>query len=110
MLEGVSPEGNGVLLRLHFRDSLVTGSYRAVSPGDTSAPAAVVAVRYLLRDTPRAFFFDTGSVQVRHDGDKISGRAAGSGTESGIRTRTHIQYHDVALGARTDTVPCRFEL
>jgi hypothetical protein len=109
LLQGVSPEGNGVLLRLHFRDSLVTGAYRAVAPGDTSAPAAVVAVRYLLRDTPHAFFFDSGAVQVRRAGDKISGRADGTASESGIRTPTLIQYRDVALPERTDTVPCRFE-
>jgi hypothetical protein len=109
LLEGVSPEGNGVLLRLHFRDSLVTGAYRAVAPGDTSVPAAVVALRYLLRDTPHVFFFDSGAVQVRREGDKISGRADGSGTESGIRTPTHIKYQDVALAARSDTMPCRFE-
>ena len=82
---------------------------RPKSIGDTTSPAAVVAVRYLLRDAARAFFFDSGAVQVRRERDKISGRADGSGTESGIRTRTHIQYHDVALPPPTDTVPCTFQ-
>ena len=106
LLEAVSPEGNGVLIRLHSRDSLGAGSYRAVPPGDTTAPGAVVAVRYLLRDAPHAFLFDSGAVQVRRERDKISGRADGSGSESGIRTPTHIEYRDVALPAPTDTVPC----
>jgi hypothetical protein len=110
LVEAVSPEGNGVLLRLHYRDSLVTGSYPVVTPGDSTTAGAVVAVRYLLRDTPHAFFFDSGAVRVRRGrgGDKISGSADGSGTESGIRTPTRIQYHDLALPARTDTVPCTF--
>ena len=110
LVEAMSPEGNGVLLRLHYRDSLVTGSYRVVTPGDSTTAGALVAVRYLLRDTPHAFFFDSGAVQVRRGrgGDRISGSAAGSGTENGIRTPTRIQFHDVALPAHTDTVPCTF--
>jgi hypothetical protein len=102
----VSPEGSGVLVRLHYRDSLVTARYRVVVPGDTTAPGAVVAVRYLLRDAAHGLFFDSGTVQVHRERDKISGQADGSGVESGIRTPTHIQYHDVTLPARTDTVPC----
>jgi len=109
LLEAVSPEGNGVLLRLHFHDTLVAAAYPVVAPGDTTSPAAVVAVRYLLRDAARAFFFDSGAVQVRRERDKISGRADGSGTASGIRTPTHIQYHDVAVPPPTDTVPCMFQ-
>ncbi|PYP56774.1 MAG: hypothetical protein DMD40_10035 [Gemmatimonadetes bacterium] len=110
LVEAMSPEGNGVLLRLHYRDSLVTGSYPVVTPGDSTTAGAVVVVRYLLRDTPHAFFFDSGAVQVRRarGGDKISGSADGSGTENGIRTPTRILYHDVALPAHTDTVPCTF--
>ena len=109
LLEAVSAEGNGVLVRLHFRDSLVTASYPVVVPGDTTALGAVVALRYLLRDAPRGFFFDSGAVQIRRAGDRISGRADGTGVETGIRTPTHVEYHDVLLPARTDTVPCRFQ-
>lgn len=105
----MSPEGSGVLVRLHFRDSFVTASYPVVVPGDTTAPGAVVALRYLLRDTPHGFFFDSGAVQIRRERDNISGRADGSGVETGIRTPTHIEYRDVPLPARTDTVPCRFQ-
>lgn len=108
LVEAVSPEGYGVLLRLHYRDSLVSGTYPVVTPGDSTTVGALVAVRYLMRETPRAFFFDSGTVQVRRGRDKISGSADGSGTESGIRTPTRIQYDDVALPARTDTVTCRF--
>jgi len=108
LLEGVIPEGNGVLVRLHFRDSLVSATYPVVVPDDPTTPGAVVAVRYLLRETPHAFFFDSGAVQVRRERAKISGRANGTGIESGIRTPTQIQYYDVALPARTDTAPCAF--
>jgi len=97
-----------VLVRLHFRDSLVSSSYPVVPPGDTTAPGAVVAVRYLLRDATHALTFDSGAVQVRREGDRVSGRADGSGIENAIRTPTHILYHDVSLPARTDTVPCTF--
>ena len=98
-----------MLVGLHVRDSLVAGLYPVVVPGDPTAPGAVVAVRYLLRDAPHAFFFDSGAVQVRRERDKISGRADGSGVETGIRTPTHIEYHGVALPAPTDTVPCTFQ-
>jgi len=108
LLEAVSPEGNGVLLRLHYRDSLMAASYPIVTPGDSTTAGALVAVRYLLRDTPHGFFFDSGAVHVRRGRDKISGSADGSGIESGIRTPTRIQFHGVALPARTDTVPCSF--
>jgi hypothetical protein len=109
LLEGIIPEGNGVLIRFHFRDSLVTASYPVVVPDDPTTPGAVVAVRYLLRETPRAFFFDSGAVQVRRERTKISGRADGTGSESGIRTPTQIEYHDVSLPTRPDTVPCNFQ-
>src|SRR4051812_26928090 len=47
LLQAMGPEGSGVLVRVHSRDSLGSGSYRVVIPGDTTAPTAVVAVRYL---------------------------------------------------------------
>ena len=117
LLEAVSPEGSGVLVLLQFRDSLVSSSYpvvapgdpTAVAPGDPTAPGAVVAVRYLVRDVTHAFFFDSGAVQVRRERDRISGRADGSGIENAIRTPTRIQYRDVRLPERTDTMPCSFE-
>jgi hypothetical protein len=108
LLEAVSPEGNGVLVRLQYRDSLVNATYPVVVPGDTTAPGAVVAVRYLLRDVTHAFFFDTGAVEVHRERKALSGRADGSGIENAVRTHTHFQYHDVPLPAHTDTVPCSF--
>jgi hypothetical protein len=109
LLEALSPEGNGVLVRLHFRDSLVSASYPVVVPGDTTSPRAVVAVRYQIRDVSHVFTFDSGAVEVRREGKKVSGRADGSGIENAIHTPTHIRYHDVALPAPTDTVPCAFQ-
>jgi len=104
----VSPEGSGVLMRLHYRDSLVTASYPIVIPGDTTTPGAMVAVRYLLRDVGHAFFFDTGSVQVRREGATIGGQIQGSGIENAIRTPTRIEYHDVPLPLPSDSVSCAY--
>jgi len=112
LLEAVSPEGSGVLVRLRYRDSLVTATYRIIVPRDTTTPGATVAVRYLLRDVAHAFFFDTGSVQIRREGGrrggsaKISGLIEGSGIENAIRTPTRIEYHDVRLAPPADTVSC----
>jgi len=108
LLEAVSPEGNGVLMLLHFRDSLVSASYPAVAPGDTTAPGAVVTVRYLNRDVSRGFFFDTGAVLVRREAGRLGGHLQGSGIESGIRTPTRIQFRDVPLPLPADTASCAF--
>ena len=105
----MSPEGSGVLVRLHFRDSLVSGSYPVIAPGDTTAPGAVVAVRYLLRDASHGFFYDTGAVQLRLAAGKIAGHIQGSGTETGIHTPTRIDYRDIPLPLVTDTMPCSFQ-
>lgn len=108
LLEAVSPEGSGVLVRLRYRDSLVTATYPIIVPRDTTTPGATVAVRYLLRDVAHAFFFDSGTVQLRREGGsaKISGRIEGSGIENAIRTPTRIEYHDVRLAPPADTVSC----
>ncbi|OLC06066.1 MAG: hypothetical protein AUH41_13700 [Gemmatimonadetes bacterium 13_1_40CM_66_11] len=106
VLEAMSPEGSGVLVHLRYRDSVVTAAYRIAVPGDTTAPGATVAVRYLLREAGHAFFFDTGTVEVRRDGAKVGGRIQGSGIENAIRTPTRIEYRDVPLPRPTDTVPC----
>lgn len=111
LVEAVSPEGSGVLVRLRYRDSLVGASYRVVPPGDTSSPppTATVMVRYLLRDAARTFSFDSGAVLLRREGGKISGRIQGSGIESGIRTPTRIDYHDVPPPSSTDTISCALQ-
>src|SRR5258706_7913229 len=92
LLEAVNPEGSGVLVRLHFRDSLVSGSYPVLAPGDTTTPGAVVAVRYLLRDASHGFYFDTGAVQVRLEAGKDSGeiQQAGQGTGRDAATRAGL--------------------
>ena len=105
----MSPEGSGVLMRLHYRDSLATATYPIVVPSDTTTPGAMVAVRYLLRDVGRSFFFDSGSVELRRDGRKIGGRIQGSGIENAIRTPTRIEYHDVSLAAESDTISCAYQ-
>jgi hypothetical protein len=107
LVEAASTGGSGVLVRLHYRDSLVPASYRIVMPGDTTSPAATVTVRYLLRDVVHTFNFDTGAVEVRRQGRQIGGHIQGSGIENAIRTPTRIDYHDVS--PPTDTVPCAFQ-
>ena len=109
LLEGVTPEGSGVLMRLRYRDSLVSGTYPIVVPADTTTLGAAVALRYLLRDVAHAFFFDSGSVELRRDGAKIDGRIRGSGIENGIRAPTRIEYHDVSLPHQSDTVSCAYQ-
>jgi hypothetical protein len=105
LLEAVSPEGSGVLLRLRYADSLITDSVLVVGPADTlMTPAATVAVRYFLRDAPHGVVLDSGQALVRRDRDQIGVRVEGSGLENAIRTPAQIEFHDVPLG--TDTVAC----
>jgi hypothetical protein len=108
LLEAESPEGSGVLVRLRYRDSLTSDSLPVVVPGDTAlVPAATVAVRYLIRDTPHAFVLDSGRVIVRLERARISANIAGSGLENANRTPARIEFRDVPLA--TDTVPCHLE-
>jgi hypothetical protein len=106
LLQGLSPDGSGVLVHLNHPDSVVAGSYRVVSPGDTSGPSAIVAVRYQLREAAHSFAADSGTVEVRLTGGKLSGGIQVTGIESGIRTPTRIEYHDIPLPAPADTVSC----
>jgi len=106
LLQALSPEGSGVLVHLRHPDSVVAGRYRVVPPGDTTVPTAVVAVRYQLRETSHSFAADSGSVEVRINGKKISGLMQVTGIESGIRTPTRIEYHDIPSPAPADTVSC----
>ena len=110
LLEAASPQGIGVLMHLHFGDSLVAGSYAITAPGDSvTVPGAAVAVRYLVRDVARGFAIDSGSVHVQHDDGAISAHIEGSGLENAIRTPAWIDFRDVPLSAPSDTVPCRYQ-
>jgi hypothetical protein len=108
LLESVSPEGSGVLLRLRYGDSLISDSFPIVVPGDTaSVPAAVVAIRFFVRDVPRGYVLDSGTVHVRREGNKITARTDGVGVENAIRIPARLEYRDVPIG--TDTVPCNHQ-
>ena len=108
LLQAVGPEGSGVLLRVRYRDSLVSDSYPVAIPSDIGkVPAAIVAVRYFIREAPHSFAVDSGKVYVRREGAKISARIEGSGLENAIRTPTRIEYRDVPL--RADTVTCGYQ-
>ncbi|HUC40588.1 MAG TPA: hypothetical protein VMR92_07115 [Gemmatimonadales bacterium] len=109
VLEALGPEGNGVLVRLHYRDSLAPVSYPVIMPGDTTAPGAAVAVRYQLREVGHSFAADSGTVEVHRSGDELAGRMQLTGIENGIRTPTRIEFHDVPLPAPADTMSCAFQ-
>jgi hypothetical protein len=108
LLDAVSPQGNGVLARLHFSgDSLSAGSYAITAPGDSiTVPGAQVAVRYLLREVAHAFAIDSGSVEVRLSEGAITTHVTGTGLENAIHTPAWIDFRDVPLSPRSDTVPC----
>ncbi len=107
LLEAIDPEGSGVLVRLRYGDSLISDSFPIVSPGDTApVPAATVAIRYFIRDTPRGYSLDSGRVHLRRTGDKLDARAEGKGLENAIRIPAQAEYRDVPIG--TDTVPCSY--
>jgi hypothetical protein len=110
LLDAVSPQGRGVLVRLRYGDSLVAGDYAVTAPGDSlTVPGAQVAVRYLVREVTHGFAVDSGSVQVRRSGAAISVRIVGSGLENAIRTPTWIDFWDVPLTPTADTVPCEYQ-
>jgi len=105
LLQAVSPEGPGVLLRLRYRDSLVSDSFPVVSAADTATvPAALVAVRYFNHETPHAVVLESGMVRVQRRRSTVSARVQGSALENAIRTPTRIEFEDVPL--RGDTVTC----
>jgi hypothetical protein len=108
LLESLSPEGSGVLLTLRYRDSLTSDSFPIVPPSDiTALPAAVVAIRFFIHDTPRGFALDSGTVHVRRDGNMIAARGGGVGIANAIRIAARIEYQDVPIG--TDGVPCTYQ-
>lgn len=108
LLEAVSPEGSGVLLRLRYRDSLVSDSFPIVMPDAIAAvPGAIVVVRYFLRDAPHGIVLDSGTARVTRERRRISARIEGSALENAIRQRARIEFRDVPFS--TDTVPCTYE-
>jgi hypothetical protein len=110
LLEAISPQGRGVLVRLNFADSLIVGPYPITAPGDSiTVPGAQVAVRYLNREVAHGFTIDSGSVEVQRTGGTITTHIKGTGLENAIRTPTWIDFQEVPLAPATDTVTCRYE-
>jgi hypothetical protein len=105
MLQGISPSGEGILIRLRFPDSLTAGSYPLRGPGDTATPGSIGAIRYLLRDVPHAFVLDSGAFRVERGRTSMSAQARTSGLENAVRVHATIEFRDVPL--LSDTVPCR---
>jgi hypothetical protein len=107
LLEALHPEGSGVLVRVRYRDSLTSDSLPIVQPDDTAAvPAAVVGIRFFMRDAPHTYSLDSGRVHLQRQGRNIRVSAAGIGVENAIRVRAQFESRDVPLG--TDTVPCAY--
>lgn len=107
LIEALTPDGSGVLVRLRYRDSLTSDSFPILMPSDTGAPTgAVVALRFFQRDTPRSYTLDSGRVHIRRSGDAISVRSTGGGVESAIRIRAHIESRDIPIGR--DSVSCNY--
>lgn len=107
LIESLTPEGSGVLVRLRYPDSLTSDSFPILLPGDTSvATSAVVAVRFFQHDTPRSYALDSGRVQVRRSDDAISVKGTGVGVESAIRIRAQIESRDIPIGR--DSVSCNY--
>ena len=108
LIESVSPEGIGVLVRLRYAgDSLTSDSFPILTPQDTSAAVgAVVALRFLQRDTPRSYALDSGRVDVRRTGDAISLKSIGTGVESAIRIRVQVVSRDIPIGP--DSISCKY--
>ena len=105
LLQAASPEGSGVLIRLRYRDSLMSDSFPVVSADDAATtPAAVVAVRYFVHETLHSFVMDSGLVHVRRDRGAVSARVQGSGLENAIRTPSRVEFE--AMPLRADTVTC----
>jgi hypothetical protein len=107
LIESLSPEGSGLLVRLRYGDSLTSDSLPIVVPQDTAAtPAAVIGIRFFLHDTPHGYSLDSGRVRVERDGSRVRVTGFGRGVESAIRITAELSTRDVPIG--TDTVPCDF--
>lgn len=109
LLEGADERGNGVLVRLHYGDSLTTGAFRFIALGDSITPrGANVAVRYMKDAVAHGLGLDTGAVDVTATGRALAARVRGSGLESGVRVGLDAAYAGVPFPP-ADTVPCGFE-
>jgi len=107
LLESVSPWGNGILVRLRYGDSLASGTYAVISPGDTTTRGASVGLRYMVRDVAHSVTEDSGSVEVRRGTRQFDALAKGWGLDRTVRVPITAEYTGVPL--RADTVPCRYE-
>lgn len=107
LLESLSPDGSGVLVRIRYRDSLASDALPIVIPDDTTTvPAAIVALRFFLHDASRGYSLDSGRVDLVRQGSNVRVSLSGTGVESAIRLRARVESRDVPIG--TDTVSCAY--
>ena len=105
LLQGISPDGQGVLVRLRFADSLVSGAYPLRGPGDTTTPGSIGAIRYQVRDVTHSFELDSCAFEVTRGRNEISARATTSGLENAVRVHATVEMRDLPI--LSDTIPCR---
>jgi hypothetical protein len=105
VLEALSTSGEGILVRLRYRDSLTSGAYPFRAPGDSPAPGAVAAIRYQVGGVPHTVLLDSGSFDVERSGRSLTARTQASGLENAVRLHATVEFRDVA--ERADSIACR---
>lgn len=100
--------GNGALVWLRPRDSMVS-EFPVIGVRDTiTRPAAVVAVRYASQAIARTLSLDSGTVTVTDSGGVRQVAVAGSGLEVGFAVRAGLVATFTGLPTQTDsTSSCR---
>jgi hypothetical protein len=113
LLQGAGEGGNGVLVRLRYRDSLASGPFPLIALGDSITPrGANVAVRYMKGDVAHGLALDSGGIDLTVTGDALAARVRGSGLDIGVRVAVEAVYAGVPIPpplSAGDTVPCRFQ-
>jgi hypothetical protein len=106
LLEAVSIEGNGMLVRVRWGSTRDSSAYPVITPSDVSTVrGATVAVRYMIRQVSHTFALDSGAVSLRQSGRTLSAHIEGWGFDNAVRTTAAADYADVPL--EDDVVPCR---
>jgi len=108
LLQGAR-EGNGVVVWLRARDSLVGGQWPLLQRGDTVSPrGATVGVRYVLSEVAHGLTLDSGAVELRQTGGVITVVVRGTGLEVSAAGRVTLDASFDAVPLEADTVSCRW--
>ena len=108
LLEALSAEGNGFVVRLRYGDSLAAGAYPVNAMDDTgSTRNAMAAVRYIIRQVPHVFSLDTGVVDVRVTDATVTAHVQGRGVENAALASATADFTAVPIGAQS--TPCQHQ-